>query len=198
MKHSFSFEPVVVLTTAWPHQISGQVLSSHSIVSSSRTVRPCSQWGGRWIGHWRTHGRRLFFCATLTGRRRGHTPFAQARAETSDTDAEAVEPDPHCSWEDHSGSECHCGDENMEFLWGWLLTPHSIGDPPHCQMGVKWSRCPDFMAWYIWLASTSREIIGNLLNFNNEKITKLFQVILIVCYHFLHFFFLGFSTTIFW
>ena len=22
--------------------------------SSSRTVRPCSPWGGRWIGHWRT------------------------------------------------------------------------------------------------------------------------------------------------
>ena len=24
------------------------------VVSSSRTVRPCSPWGGRWIGHWRT------------------------------------------------------------------------------------------------------------------------------------------------
>ena len=30
------------------------MLSSHSIVSSSRTVRPCTPWGGRWIGHWRT------------------------------------------------------------------------------------------------------------------------------------------------
>jgi len=30
------------------------------------------------------------FCATLTGRRGGHTPFVQA--ETSDTGAEAVEP----------------------------------------------------------------------------------------------------------
>jgi len=30
-----------------------QVLSSRSIVSSSRTVRPCSPWGGRWIGHWK-------------------------------------------------------------------------------------------------------------------------------------------------
>ena len=29
------------------------MLSSHSIVSSSRTVRPCSPCGGRWIGHWR-------------------------------------------------------------------------------------------------------------------------------------------------
>ena len=50
---SFSFERVV-LTTAWPHKISGHVLSSHSDVSSSRTVRPCSPWGGRWTGHWRT------------------------------------------------------------------------------------------------------------------------------------------------
>jgi len=25
----------------------------HSIVSSSRTGRPCAQWGGRWIGQWR-------------------------------------------------------------------------------------------------------------------------------------------------
>jgi len=29
----------------------------------------------------------LFLCATLTGRRRGHTPFVQTRAETPDTDA---------------------------------------------------------------------------------------------------------------
>ena len=42
------------------------------------------------------------FCATLTGRRRGHTPFAQAGAEASDTGAEAVEPDPGSSWEGHS------------------------------------------------------------------------------------------------
>jgi len=33
------------ITTARPHQISWQVLSTHSIVSSSRTVRPCSPWG---------------------------------------------------------------------------------------------------------------------------------------------------------
>ena len=30
------------------------MLSSHSVVSSSRTVRPCNPWGGRWIGQWRT------------------------------------------------------------------------------------------------------------------------------------------------
>jgi len=50
---SSSFE-LVVQTTAWPHWISGQMFTSPSIVSSSRTVRPCSPWRGRWIGHWRT------------------------------------------------------------------------------------------------------------------------------------------------
>jgi len=52
-RYSSSIEPVIE-TTAWPHWISGQMLRSHSVVSSSRTVRPCSPWEGRWIGHWRT------------------------------------------------------------------------------------------------------------------------------------------------
>jgi len=41
----------------------------------------------------------LFFCATLTGRRGGHTQFVQAGAETSDTGVEAVKLDPGSSWE---------------------------------------------------------------------------------------------------
>ena len=36
----------------------------------------------------------LFFCATLIGRRGGHTPFVQAGAETSNTGAEADKSDP--------------------------------------------------------------------------------------------------------
>jgi len=44
----------------------------------------------------------LFFCATLTDRREGYTPFVQAGVETYDTGAEAVEPDPGCSLEGHS------------------------------------------------------------------------------------------------
>jgi len=43
----------------------------------------------------------LFFCATLTGRRGDHTPFVQARAETSDTGAEADKADP--GWVSVSG-----------------------------------------------------------------------------------------------
>jgi len=48
----------------------------------------------------------LFFFATLTGRRGGHTPFEQAGAETSHTGAEAVKSEPGSSWEGHS--------------WGWV------------------------------------------------------------------------------
>ena len=44
----------------------------------------------------------LFFCATLTGRQWGHTPFVQAGAETSDTGLETVEPDPGSVWEGRS------------------------------------------------------------------------------------------------
>jgi len=45
----------------------------------------------------------LFFCATLTGRRGGHTPFIPGGAETSDMGAEAFKPDPGSTSEDHSG-----------------------------------------------------------------------------------------------
>ena len=44
----------LLLSTARPHHISGQVLSSHSIVLLSRAVRPCSPCVGRWIEKWRT------------------------------------------------------------------------------------------------------------------------------------------------
>jgi len=42
------------------------------------------------------------FCATLTGLRGGHTPFVQAGAESPDTGAEAVMPNPRCPWQGHS------------------------------------------------------------------------------------------------
>jgi len=57
----------------------------------------------------------LFFCATLTGRRGGHTTFVQAGAETSNTGVETVKPDPGSSWEGHSGGVgANVGDENAE------------------------------------------------------------------------------------
>jgi len=65
------------------------------------------------------HSRRfvdgLLFCATLTGRIGGHTPFVQAGAETSNTGAEALKPDPSSSWEGHSGCVgAGVWDENAE------------------------------------------------------------------------------------
>jgi len=57
----------------------------------------------------------LFFCATLTGRRGGYTPFVLAGADTSYTSAEAVKPDPRCSWEGYSeGVGAGVGDESAE------------------------------------------------------------------------------------
>jgi len=45
----------------------------------------------------------LFFCATLTGHRGGHTSFVQAWAKTPDSSAEAVKSDQGSSWEGHYG-----------------------------------------------------------------------------------------------
>ena len=70
------------------------------------------------------------FCATLTGRRGGHTPFVQAGVETSDTGAEAVEPDPGSSWEGLSGGMYLCLELKCAVLWGCPPTLCSIDDPP--------------------------------------------------------------------
>ena len=82
----------------------------------------------------------LFFCATLTGRRGGHTQLVQAGAETSDTGAEAVKPDPGSSWEGHSGwVGASVWDENAVSC-GVVCPLASIGDAPSapyiycCQM----------------------------------------------------------------
>jgi len=60
----------------------------------------------------------LFFCATLTGCRRGHTPFVQAGAETSNTGAEAVEPGPASSWKGHSAGWVPVSGMKMRSLVG--------------------------------------------------------------------------------
>jgi len=65
----------------------------------------------------------LFFCATLTSRRGGHTPLVEAGAETSDTSVEAVKPDPGCFWEGHSGGWMPVSSMKMLSLVG--LSAHS-------------------------------------------------------------------------
>ena len=69
--------------------------------------------------------------------------FVQTRAETPDTGAEAVKPDPASSWEGRSGwMGASIGNENA--LGECPPTPHSIDDPvsaPHvcccCQIDQR-------------------------------------------------------------
>jgi len=118
------------------------MLSSHSVVSSSRTVRPCSPWGGLWIGHWRTT--RSTVCSSA--------PHSQAAEETIPHlyKHERKRPTPLRRRLSRTqallgrvtpGSGCRCRGWKCGVLWGCPPTPHSIGDSltaPHvcccCQM----------------------------------------------------------------
>jgi len=64
----------------------------------------------------------LFFCATLTGRRGGHTPFVQAGPENAG--AEAVKPDSGSSGEGHSGVCVYRYLESKCGVFGFVR-PHS-------------------------------------------------------------------------
>jgi len=67
----------------------------------------------------------LFCCATLTGRRAGHTPFVQAGVETPDTGSDAVKLGPGSFWEGCSGGMGACvGDEKAESCR--VVHPHRI------------------------------------------------------------------------
>jgi len=95
-----SFE-LVIQTTAWPHYILGQMLSSHSVVHrpelSGHAINGVVD--GLDIGG--QHGRQ-FVCATLTSRRGGHNPICTSRSKTFDTGAEVIKLDTTSSWEGHS------------------------------------------------------------------------------------------------
>ena len=69
----------------------------------------------------------LFFCATLTDRKGGHTPFVQTGAETPDTGAEAVKSDPR--WVTPEGWVPVSGMKVWSFV-GCPTTPHSVDNPP--------------------------------------------------------------------
>ena len=80
----------------------------------------------RWSMDWTLEDNKvdgLFFCATLKGRRVGHTLFVQAAAEMSNTGAEAVKPDPGSSWEGHSGGWLPVSGMKMRMRMG--LPAHS-------------------------------------------------------------------------
>jgi len=92
----------------------------------------------------------LFFCATLTGRRRSHTPFVQAGAETFDTGAEAIEPDPGSSWEGRAARVFLLSDEMMSCCaagTNGCLDLRRRASAFDGRVSAEWSRCPGSMAW---------------------------------------------------
>jgi len=57
----------------------------------------------------------LFFCATLTGRRGGHSPFCASRSGKVRHQCGGVKPDPRCSWKGHPRRvDADVGDESAE------------------------------------------------------------------------------------
>ena len=92
----------------------------------------------------------LFFCATFTSCRGGHAPYVQTGAETPDTGAEAVKPDPGSSCEGHSVGICAgAGDENARLVglsaysashwWSAQCTERMLSDVlmSYCVAGIN-------------------------------------------------------------
>ena len=118
------------------------MLSSRLIVSSSRTVRPCSPWG-QWIGHWRTAWSTVCSSAPhsqaaeediphLYRQEQKHQKLVRRRLRQTQTLLGRVTP----------GDTCRCQGWKCRVLWDYLPTLHSIGDPPStphicCQIN-KW------------------------------------------------------------
>jgi len=99
----------------------------------------------------------LFLCTTLTSRKRGHIPFVEAGAETSDTGAEAVKPDPRCSWVPMSRMK----------VCSLVMTPHF--HPRHRHSASPTSSHSVFHRWsahsavlLFWLADTQRVVVRRI------------------------------------
>jgi len=108
---------MVLLTTAWPHYLLADVEQPFDclIVQNIQAIQAMGRSSDWTFENIMVDG--LFFCATLTGRRGGHTLFVQVGEETSNTGAEADKPDTGSSWRMAAG----VGDENAL----WLLSAHS-------------------------------------------------------------------------
>ena len=86
-------------------------MSSHSVVSSSRTVRP---WEGRWIGHWRTTWSTVCLSAPHSQTAEEAIPRLYKQERKRPTPVR-VKPDPGSSWEGYSGRVgAGVGDESTE------------------------------------------------------------------------------------
>ena len=89
------------LSNAWPHYISGQMLSSYSVVSTSKTVRLCTPWGGRWIGHCRTTWSVVCPSAPHAQATEVTIPHLHKQERKCSTPVRK-RSDPGCSWKGHT------------------------------------------------------------------------------------------------
>ena len=137
----------VLLSTAWRARFRGRcwaaIRLSHRPEPSGRAVH--GEVDGLDIGG--RHGR-LFFCATLTGHRGGHTSFVPAGAETSDTGAEAAKPDPGSSWEGHFGGMC-------TGIWNWSAESCGLVRPLRVPLMIRRLRCT-----YVVVRKTDKLLCG--------------------------------------
>ena len=103
------------VTTTWPLYISEQVLSNHSIDSSSRTVRPYSPWRGALIGHWRTIWSTVCSSAPHSQITKEAIPHLYKKGRKCLTPVRGVKPEPRYCWEGHiEGDIASVGDESTE------------------------------------------------------------------------------------
>ena len=107
------------------------MLSSHSIVSSFRTVRPCSPWGGRWIGHWRTTWSMVCSSALHSQGAEEAIPYLYKQERKRPTAVRRrLSRTQALLGRVTRGLGCRCRGWKYGVLWNCLPTPHFIGDPP--------------------------------------------------------------------
>ena len=127
---SSSFQPVIQ-TTAWPHLISGQMLSSLSIVSLSRTVRSCSPWEGQWIGHCRTTWSPDCTSARHSQAAKEATPHLwKQQRKTPSPMGMRLSRSQALIWRVIRVCVCRCRGSKCGVCAGSPSAPHFIGDPP--------------------------------------------------------------------
>ena len=132
----------------WRANISGQMLSSHSIVSPSRTVRSCIPWGGRWTGHWRTTVWFVLLHHTHRPQRRPY-PIGTSRRGNFRHRCGGGWAGPRLFFEGHSGGWVPVSEMKMRSLEG--LSVHSANGRRRAfahdgRVSAGWSRCPGSMA----------------------------------------------------
>jgi len=138
---SSSFESVATIHCLAALDLGAGIEQSFNclIIQNRQAVQSMRRWMDRTLEDNMVDG--LFFCATFTGRRMGHTPFMQAGKGTYDTGAEAVEYDPRCSWQGHS-RRVGSGVRDYSTESCGVVQPLRIPSVKECNEGAEESTIP--------------------------------------------------------